>query len=70
MEGTPAADDAGLQPGDILTSINGARIDASQKLDDILSNYEPGRRPDGEVLRDGETLQIGITLGVRPAGLE
>jgi S1-C subfamily serine protease len=68
-EGTPAAD-AGLLPGDILTSINGARIDASQKLDDILSNYDPGEVLSVEILRDGETLQISITLGVRPAGLE
>ena len=68
-EGTPAAD-AGLLPNDILTSINGARIDASQKLDDILSNYDPGQVLTVEVLRDGETIQVSITLGVRPAGLE
>jgi S1-C subfamily serine protease len=68
-EGTPAAE-AGLQAGDILTSINGARIDASQGLDDILSNYEPGQQLTVGVLRDGETLQIVVTLGVRPAGLE
>jgi serine protease Do len=68
-EGSPAAE-AGLQPGDILTSIDGARIDASQSLDDILSNYEPGEVLPIEVLRAGETLQISVTLGVRPAGLE
>jgi S1-C subfamily serine protease len=68
-EGTPAAD-AGLQAGDILTSINGARIDASRGLDDILSNYKPGDVLTVEVLRGGETLQLAITLGVRPAGLE
>ena len=68
-EGTPAAE-AGLQAGDILTSINGARIDASQGLDDILSNYEPGQQLTVGVLRDGETLQIVVTLGVRPAGLD
>jgi S1-C subfamily serine protease len=68
-EGSPAAD-AGLKPGDIITSVNGARIDASQTLDDILSNYEPDDRLTVEVLRDGQTLQVGITLGVRPADLE
>jgi S1-C subfamily serine protease len=68
-EGSPAAE-AGLLPGDILTSIDGARIDASQSLDDILSNYEPGDVLPIEVLRAGETLQITVTLGVRPAGLE
>lgn len=68
-EGSPAAD-AGLQAGDILTAINGARIDASQSLDEILSNYDPGEVLTLEVLRAGETLQISVTLGVRPAGLE
>jgi S1-C subfamily serine protease len=68
-EGSPAAE-AGLQPGDIITSIDGNRIDASQGLDDILSNYEAGQVLPIEVLRNGETLQITITLGVRPADLE
>jgi S1-C subfamily serine protease len=68
-EGTPAAD-AGLQPGDIITSINGTRIDASQTLDDILSNYEPGDQLTLAVLRVGQTIQLSVTLGVRPAGLE
>lgn len=68
-DGSPAAD-AGLQPGDIITSINGARIDSSQGVDDLLSNYDAGERLTIGVLRNGETLQIGITLGVRPAGLD
>ncbi|MEA2676269.1 MAG: hypothetical protein QOJ81_410 [Chloroflexota bacterium] len=68
-DGSPA-DAAGLIAGDIITSINGARVDSSQGLDDLLSNYEPGERLTLGVLRDGETLQIGVTLGVRPAGLE
>jgi S1-C subfamily serine protease len=68
-EGSPAAE-AGLQPGDILTAINDARIDASQSLDEILSNYEPGDMLTIEVLRAGEILKLSVTLGVRPAGLE
>ncbi|HUP82934.1 MAG TPA: trypsin-like peptidase domain-containing protein [Candidatus Limnocylindria bacterium] len=68
-DGSPAAA-AGLLANDIITSINGARVDSSQGLDDLLSNYEPGERLTLGVLRNGETLQIGITLGVRPAGLE
>jgi S1-C subfamily serine protease len=68
-EGSPAAD-AGLQAGDIITSIDGARIDASRGLDDILSSYGPGDSLPVEVLRNGETIQLTVTLGVRPAGLE
>ena len=69
LEGSPAAE-AGLEAGDILTAINGARIDASQNLDEILSSYKPGEILTVEVLRAGETLQISLTLGTRPAGLE
>ncbi len=68
-DGSPAAA-AGLMPNDIITSINGARVDSSQGLDDLLSNYNPGERLTLGVLRDGQTLQIGVTLGTRPAGLE
>ena len=64
------AQDAGLLEGDIVTAIDGRRIDAANGLDDILSLYAPGDRLTLSVLRGGEELQIGITLGVRPAGLE
>jgi S1-C subfamily serine protease len=63
------ADEAGLEAGDIVTAIDGHRIDASLGLDDILSQYEPGDRLTLSVLRGGNTLQIGVTLGTRPADL-
>ena len=61
---------AGLKANDIVTAIDGRRIDQSQGLDDILSLYEPGDRLTLSVLRDGATMSIGLTLGTRPAGLE
>ena len=67
-DGSPAAA-AGLMAGDILTSIDGTRIDASASLDDILSSYEPGAQVTVEVLRSGQTLQLTVTLGTRPANL-
>lgn len=69
MEDSPAQA-SGLHEGDIVTAIDGRRIDASNALDDILSQYSPGDRLTLSVLRGGEELQIGITLGVRPAGLD
>ena len=66
---SPAAD-AGLQADDIVTAIDGRQIDAAQGLDDILSLYEPGDRLTLSVLREGTTLQVGLTLGTRPAGLD
>jgi S1-C subfamily serine protease len=69
MEGSPAQA-AGLKAGDIITSIDGRQINAAQGLDDLLSLYEPGNRLTVSVLRNGQILQIGITLGTRPAGLD
>jgi serine protease Do len=64
------ADFAGLVANDIVTAIDGRRIDASIGLDDILSVYEPGDRLTVSVLRNGSTMSLGLTLGTRPAGLE
>jgi len=69
IDGSPA-EEAGLHVGDILTAIDGKQINAANNLDDILSEHEPGDRLTLSVLREGQDLQIGITLGVRPAGLE
>jgi len=69
VPGSPAAA-AGLKAGDIVTAIDGIRIDATSSIDDVLSLYEPGDRLTLSVLRDGQTLQVGLTLGTRPADLE
>ena len=61
---------AGVEPGDIITDIDGRRIDAAQNLDDILSQYQPGDQLSLSVLRSGQTLQLELTLGTRPAGLQ
>ena len=68
VPGSPA-DNAGLRAGDIVTAIDGRRIDASLDLDDILTNYVPGDRVTLDILRDGTTLQLGVTLAERPADL-
>jgi 2-alkenal reductase len=62
---SPAAD-AGLREGDIVTSVEGQRVDGAHALDDILSQYKPGDDVEMEVLRDGRTMQVTVTLGTRP----
>jgi serine protease Do len=64
--GTPA-EAAGLQDGDIITAIDGRRIDGQNPLDDVLSQYKPGDTITLTVLRAGQTMQLQLTLGVRPA---
>jgi S1-C subfamily serine protease len=64
--GTPA-EAAGLQDGDIITAIDGRRIDGQNPLDDVLSQYKPGDTITLTVLRAGQTMQLQLTLGIRPA---
>ena len=68
MAGSPAAA-AGLQQGDIITAIDGQRVDAEAGLDDILSLHAPGDTVTLDVLRNGTTIQLQLTLGTRPSGL-
>jgi S1-C subfamily serine protease len=67
LSGSPA-DKAGLKEGDIITDVNGTRIDGTSPVDEVLSQYKPGDTVTLTVLRDGQTIQLPLTLGVRPAG--
>ena len=63
---SPAAA-AGLTDGDIIVSVGGTAIDHDHPLDDILTQYAPGRTVGLEVLRDGQKQDLTLTLGTRPA---
>jgi S1-C subfamily serine protease len=65
---SPAAD-AGLQDGDIIVAVDGAEIGSDSPLDDILTQYAPGRTVALLVLRDGQRITLTLTLGTRPADL-
>jgi len=67
VPGSPA-EKAGLKEGDIITAVNGTRIDGTSSVDEVLSQYKPGDTVTLDVLRDGQTIQLSLTLGVRPAG--
>ncbi len=66
VSGSPA-DKAGLQPGDIITSIDGTTLDASHTLDQVVAGYAPGQTIKLTVLRNGQTQDVSVTLGTRPA---
>jgi S1-C subfamily serine protease len=66
--GGPAAQ-AGLLEGDVITAIDGVRIDSHAPLEDLLSQHRPGDDVTLEVVRAGRTISLTLTLGTRPAGL-
>ena len=65
-----AAKDAGLQAGDIITSINGQDVTPEQTVIFLIANLQPGETVPLEVLRNGETVALSATLGKRPSEQE
>ncbi len=63
------ADLGGVKNGDIIVSINDKVIDEEHPLDATLAQFSPGGTVKVQVLRDGKTMTLQVTLGTRPAGL-
>jgi len=68
VSGSPA-DKAGLKEGDIITAVDGLAVDQKNPLDLQVLRFAPGDQVTLDVLRDGSTVQLPITLGTRPADL-
>jgi S1-C subfamily serine protease len=67
VAGGPAAL-AGVEPGDIVTAVDGTSLDATHPLDLVMSQYAPGTSVKLDILRNGQTTQATVVLGTRPAG--
>ncbi|MEO8228316.1 MAG: trypsin-like peptidase domain-containing protein [Chloroflexota bacterium] len=63
------ADTAGIRAEDIIVSIEGQAIDTEHPLDSVLTQFAPGRTVTVGLLRNGQQLEVKVTLGVRPADL-
>lgn len=62
VPGSPAQ--AGtLQKGDIITKINGIEIDENNSYMNMLFLHQPGDRISLTVVRDGQEIEIQVTLG-------
>jgi serine protease Do len=62
--GTPASE-AGLQAGDIVTAIEGASLENHLELGNKIAGMQPGDEVSLRVNRDGEALDLTVTLGAR-----
>ena len=69
VEPNGPADEAGLEDGDIILSVDGQPIDAEHPLDATLSQHAPGGQITVEVWRGTQKVTLQVTLGTRPADL-
>lgn len=58
---------ANLRVGDVLTHINGERIHNEQQSRQLIANYAPGSSIMLTIVRSGQTQDLSLTIGQRPA---
>ncbi|WP_372624110.1 Do family serine endopeptidase [Falsiroseomonas sp.] len=66
---SPAAR-AGIRPGDVLTAIDGTRVESPRDLAAGVAAVTPGRIATLAVLRDGAALEQRVEIGTSPASRE
>ena len=63
---SPAAE-AGLQPGDWITAVDGAELSESAgNLSEVIGGFEPGASISLDYERAGEAMSTAVTLGEHP----
>jgi serine protease Do len=67
--GEPGAK-AGLQQGDVITAIDGKKVEGSDDLTMDVISHAPGSTVTLDVIRDGSPKKITVTLGQRPTGTD
>ena len=62
VENSPA-EEVGLQKNDIVTHINGEKIEGASDLKRIVSESKPGDVLELEIWRKGQTVKLNLTVG-------
>jgi len=63
--GSPA-DKAGLKEGDIVVAVDGDVVDENHDLSTRILPHVPGDSLTFSVVRDGQTMEVSVTLGTLP----
>ena len=63
VEASGPAAAAGVEPGDVVLAIDGDAVDGSADLGRLVQANDPGTVVEFDVLRDGQTVTIPVTLG-------
>jgi len=64
VEGS-AGDKAGLKAGDIITALDGKEVKDLMGYSGLLKTYQPGDVVGLKIMRDGQPMDVSITLGER-----
>jgi serine protease Do len=64
------ADEAGLKDGDVIVSFNGQKVKDPDDLRDLVRGTKPGEKVEVEVVREGETKKLTLTVGEWPGERE
>jgi putative serine protease PepD len=64
--GTPAAS-AKLKAGDVITEVDGAKVDSADALSQAIDSHQPGETVTLHVTRGGKNLTVQVKLGTRPS---
>jgi serine protease Do len=62
VEANSPAAKAGIQPGDVILALNGARIERASELPLLVAQIKPGTRVTLEVWRKGERRVVPLTV--------
>lgn len=60
-----AGENAGLKTGDVILSVDGKEVNASNQLQTIIGTKRPGEEVTLSVLRDGKTIEKKVSLKAR-----
>lgn len=61
---------AGLKQGDVITAIDGKKVEGSDDLTMDVISHEPGTTVTLDVIRNGQPMTVKVTLGTRPGGTD
>ena len=66
VERTGPAARAGLRPGDIVTAVDGAKVESARELIRVVAGKPPGVGATLTVRRQGRDVEMPVTVGRRP----
>ena len=66
VENFTAAQKAGIKAGDIITEVNGKEVDSVDDINEIKNKYNVGDKIKIKLYRDGNYVDVELTLGEQP----